>query len=77
MNIYDVLDSATVVAADLMEGRIITWNDSATFNVYLDISGGAGSAFSEVDCFTRYGIETVEQAKAEAAEWIEENRWDD
>ena len=40
----------------------ITWNGSATFNVFVD--------GKNVNCFTEYDIETIEQAQRSADEWL-------
>jgi hypothetical protein len=41
----------------------ISWNGSATFNVFVD-----GKA---VNCFTEYDIKNIEQAQQSADEWLE------
>jgi hypothetical protein len=40
----------------------ISWNGSATFNVFVD--------GKNVNCFTEYDIETIEQAQRSADEWL-------
>jgi len=40
----------------------ISWNGSATFNVFVD--------GKNVNCFTQYHIETAEQAQRVADEWL-------
>jgi hypothetical protein len=40
----------------------ISWNGSATFNVFVD--------GKNVNCFTEYNIETIEQAQRSADEWL-------
>ena len=40
----------------------IMWNGSATFNVFVD--------GHNVNCFTEYDIETIEQAQRSADEWL-------
>ena len=40
----------------------IMWNGSATFNVFVD--------GKNVNCFTEYDIETIEQAQRSADEWL-------
>jgi hypothetical protein len=40
----------------------ISWNGSATFNVF--VNG------KNVNCFTEYDIETIEQAQRSADEWL-------
>jgi hypothetical protein len=40
----------------------ISWNGSATFNVFMN-----GKA---VNCFTEYDIETLDQARKSADEWL-------
>ena len=42
----------------------IEWNCSATFNVF---NGG-----QNVNCFTDYNCQTMEQAQKSADEWLEE-----
>ena len=48
---------------------VITWNGSATFNVYRQISEWQ---YEEVDVFTVYDIETDSQAAATAREHLTE-----
>ena len=40
----------------------ISWNGSATFNVFVD--------GKNVNCFTEYDIETIDQARKSADEWL-------
>ena len=40
----------------------ISWNGSATFNVF--VNG------KNVNCFTEYDIETLDQARKSADEWL-------
>jgi len=40
----------------------IVWNGSATFNIFVD--------GNNVNCFTQYDIETEEQARQAADEWL-------
>ena len=40
----------------------ISWNGSATFNVFVD--------GKNVNCYTEYDIETIEQAQRSADEWV-------
>ncbi len=40
----------------------ISWNGSATFNVFVD--------GKNVNCFTEYDIETIEHAQRSADEWL-------
>ena len=47
------------------DGYAVTWNGSATFNVYSKVSG---RLFAE-DCFTVYGVTTVDAAMDEAWIW--------
>ncbi len=41
---------------------LITWNGSATFNVYFDM----GNGFKECEVFTVYGVTSAKAAEAEA-----------
>ena len=40
----------------------ISWNGSATFNVFVD--------GKNVNCFTDYDIKTIEEAQQSADEWL-------
>tara|TARA_Y100000114_G_scaffold3679_1_gene3003 strand:- start:150 stop:362 length:213 start_codon:yes stop_codon:yes gene_type:complete len=40
----------------------ISWNGGATFNVFVD--------GKNVNCFTEYDIETIDQARKSADEWL-------
>ena len=40
----------------------ISWNGSATFNVFVDAKN--------VNCFTDYDIKTIEEAQQSADEWL-------
>ena len=51
-------DEGTVVRSDRVSGVAVTWNGSATFNVWLETEYG----WSNVDCFTVYGVESFEAA---------------
>ena len=49
----------------------ITWNESATFNVFFAMGSG-DKTWLEADVFTVYGVESVEQAEREALEHANE-----
>lgn len=61
--IMTIADGATVVYESSYV--VITWNGSATFNVYSRV---AGRLFAE-DCFTRYGVATGIDAVTVAQDW--------
>lgn len=48
---------------------VITWNGSATFNVW-----EKKSRWRNVDCFTVYGVTEVDAAAHAAEDWIDERR---
>ena len=47
---------------------LVTWNGSATFNVWVRVDGG--EAFANTDCFTRYGVEDVVGARQACRDWF-------
>lgn len=55
-----------------IEKMCITWNESATFNVYY-IDSETGEITCE-DVFTVYGVETIQRAKALAEEHRNEHK---
>lgn len=68
-----MLDYRNVI---LFTGEIaVTWNGSATFNVYTSDSVWSDSV-REVDMFTRYGVINRDEAHAAAAEWLAEEARD-
>ena len=59
----DLRDAGRAVRYDHENGVLVTWNGSATFNVWLETEYG----WSNVDCFTVYGVESFEAAVVAAA----------
>lgn len=52
----------------------IEWNGSATFNVWQSGTTKNGYVNENVNCFTCYDVESVEQAHLVAEAWWEENQ---
>jgi hypothetical protein len=57
------LSGETVLVTSATIGTFITWNGSATFNVYTQDG-------NSVDCFTNYNIRNLESAMDEAHDWM-------
>lgn len=70
--LWEVLSGSVLVFADEDAQVLITWNESATFNVYRP-TGSSGREFQEIDAFTNYNA-TSGTARWIAQEWFEENR---
>lgn len=58
----DLQDAGRTVRCDRDNGVLVTWNGSATFNVWLETEYG----WMNVDCYTVYGVDTFEMAVAAA-----------
>lgn len=74
--IYEVMQYGTIIAADEDLGVIVTWNGSATLNLWAD--RGAGE-WDGTDCRTIYGLADDMPVKGRtppavraAEEWIAE-----
>lgn len=63
----DLLASGTVVYVGDISRYLITWNESAVFNVWHETDDGK---FAPVTAFTNFGITNTEHAKQVAREWI-------
>ncbi|MEE4384152.1 MAG: hypothetical protein V2J02_19305 [Pseudomonadales bacterium] len=60
--------SGLVVAIDREADILVTWNESATFNVW----AFTGDAFVNVDCFTVYGVADVHEAREHGLQHLAE-----
>lgn len=67
--LWEMLSGAILVFADEDTQTLITWNESATFNVYTP----DGDLFSEVTAFVAMGVTNEQHARAHAKEWFEES----
>lgn len=61
------LHMARLVVFDEELGIVAEWNGSATFNTY-EVDGTA------LDCFTRYGLRTAEEARGRIEAYFDEIR---
>lgn len=67
----EVYERGTVVHVDFLTGLIVTWNESATFNVWSQASGvGEPLLFAYENCFTNYNA-TSGTAPEIARRWIQ------
>lgn len=66
--LWEVLSGSVLVFADEDRNVVITWNESAQFNVYIVHENG----FDEVNAFTNYNA-TSGTARWIAQQWFEEN----
>jgi len=68
VDLHDVLGTTgAILASDRDRGICVSWNGSATFNLW-SIDGGS---FTALDCRTRYDV-TYEQAEVFARAWVAE-----
>jgi hypothetical protein len=67
----DVLDHGTTVLVDLHAGIAITWNESATFNVWQNVTNDPLPAFELATAFTNHNA-TSGTAATIAKEWLED-----
>lgn len=66
----EVLESGTCVYVDFSMGALVTWNESATFNVWFQAFDlGEVPAFTNHTCFTNYNA-TSGTAPGIAKEWL-------
>ena len=67
-------DEGMVVRSDRVSGVAVTWNGGATFNIWSE----TGDGWSNVDCFTVYGVESFEAAVVAAVRHAGyEDGWDE
>lgn len=64
MNVFDMLRYGSPVWSDEDRGAIVTWNGSATYNLWTT----SDSAFYNVDCFSNDTATTLDEAKVVAEE---------
>jgi hypothetical protein len=67
--LVDVLEHGTAVVWE--SGVIVTWNESATFNVWLPTSVPPCETFNNVTAFTNYNA-TSGTAEAIARRWLKD-----
>ena len=70
-SLFEVYEHGTVVHVDFATGLIVTWNESATFNVWSVASAlGEPLLFANENCFTNYNA-TSGTAPEIARQWIQ------
>jgi hypothetical protein len=66
VDIYNILADKVIVAADSELGYIVTWNGSATFEVFAELVDSGKECFQAIDCFTLYDVDRVGIARLKA-----------
>jgi hypothetical protein len=72
MNIFEILEGKVVVYGDAETGVIVTWNGSATFELFCERANGL---FDAIEVRTRYDVDSVNsiaQARKIAEEFVED-----
>jgi hypothetical protein len=68
MNMFEILNGKAIVAGDEDYGLVVTWNGSATFEIFDVIDG----LFRAIDVHTRYDVNSVAEARKIGDEFIED-----
>jgi hypothetical protein len=69
MNIFEILQGKTVVYGEEDYRMVVTWNGSATFELFCERTNGV---FDAIEVRTRCDLKSLEEARMVAIEFVED-----